>query len=242
MKKLLSFVILILIVSVSFAQLGNNIVTKNGTQTLINKTLILPKINGNVALTPTGTELNTLYGIDTTKTIKEQLDAKPNISDGVNPFTYVYSKAQVDSIIPFTTPVQSNSAILHNGTGSATTIFTGSIPANSITTTGQFDILAIFSFSGTTSKVIQVKFGASAVIQVAPTTQISGAYLQTIANANSLSSQVAWNLGAGLGNSSSVAQTFTIDETQDVPVTVVCNVPVGETATLLFLRVRAIKR
>lgn len=187
-------------------------------------------------------ELKTLVGIDTTQTIKEQLDAKPNISDGVNPFTYVYSKAQVDSIIPFTTPVQSNSAILHNGTGSATTIFTGSIPANSITATGQFDILAVFSFSGTASKVIQVKFGASAVIQVAPTTQISGAYLQTIANVNSLSSQVAWNLGAGLGNSSSAAQTFTIDETQNIPVTVVCNVPVGETATLLFLRVRAIKR
>lgn len=174
--------------------------------------------------------------------IRIALNDKVSKADSISPFTYVYSKSQVDSIIPFTTPVQSNSAILHNGTGSATTIFTGSIPANSITATGQFDILAIFSFSGTASKVIQVKFGASAVIQVAPTTQISGVYPQTIANQNSLTNQVAGNLGAGLGNSSSAAQTFSLNETQAIPVTVVCNVPVGETATLLFLRVRAIKR
>lgn len=186
------------------------------------------------------TELQRIDGL--TSNVQEQLNNKPNIADGVDPFVYVYSRAQADSIVPFTTPVQNNTAILHNGTGSLTTIFTGAIPANSITATGQFDILAIFAYTGTASKVIQVKLGSTAVIQTSPTTQPSGIYPQTIVNQNSLTNQIAGNLGAGWGSSSSAHQTFTFNTATEIPVTVAVNVPVGETATLLFLRVRAIKR
>lgn len=50
------------------------VVTETGTQTLTNKTLTSPKINENVALTPTATELNYVDGV--TSAIQTQIDAK----------------------------------------------------------------------------------------------------------------------------------------------------------------------
>jgi len=205
------------------------------------KTVITkPGINSKVPVTATSEKINLIKNL--TSDAQAQLNLKANKADSISPWTYVYSKQEVADLIPFTTPVQSNTEILHNGTGSLTTIFTGSIPAGSITTTGQFDVLAIFGYSGTASKVIQVKFGSNAVIQTSPTTQLSGVYPQTIANQNSLTNQIAGNLGAGLGSSSSGFQRFTFNTAAEIPVTVAVNVPVGESATLLFLRVRAIKR
>ena len=87
MKKSLLFTILILSVLVSFGQLGNNVVTKSGVQTLTNKTLTSPKINSTTAVSATSEELNlndgllrtvaegnTLVGV--TSAIQTQLDAK----------------------------------------------------------------------------------------------------------------------------------------------------------------------
>lgn len=51
-----------------------NAVSTDGTQTLINKTLTSPKINEDVALTATATELNYVDGV--TSAIQTQLDAK----------------------------------------------------------------------------------------------------------------------------------------------------------------------
>jgi hypothetical protein len=67
-------------------------VTETGTQTLTNKTLTSPKINENVVLTATATELNVLDGITTSTTelnyvdgvtsdIQTQLNAKASSSD-----------------------------------------------------------------------------------------------------------------------------------------------------------------
>jgi len=86
MKKLLSFMILMLIVSVSFAQLGGSgkgytkaesdakYITTSSTQTLTNKTLTSPKINENVVLTSTSTELNYVDGV--TSAIQIQINGK----------------------------------------------------------------------------------------------------------------------------------------------------------------------
>src|ERR1035437_452480 len=87
MKKSLLFTILVLSVLVSFGQLGNNVVTKSGVQTLTNKTLTSPKINSTTAVSATSEELNlndgllrtvaegnTLVGV--TSAIQTQLDAK----------------------------------------------------------------------------------------------------------------------------------------------------------------------
>jgi len=54
------------------------VVGTTSTQTLTNKTLTSPKINENVALTPTSTELNYVDGV--TSAIQTQLDAKAPIA------------------------------------------------------------------------------------------------------------------------------------------------------------------
>ena len=54
--------------------IGSDVVTLTDTQTLTNKTLTSPKINENVALTPTSTELNYVGGV--TSAIQTQLDNK----------------------------------------------------------------------------------------------------------------------------------------------------------------------
>jgi hypothetical protein len=53
---------------------GNQVITTSDTQTLTNKTLTTPKINENVDLTATSTELNYVDGV--TSAIQTQIDAK----------------------------------------------------------------------------------------------------------------------------------------------------------------------
>jgi len=59
--------------SITF-NIDNTVVTLTGTQTLTNKTLTSPKINEDVAITATATELNFTDGV--TSNIQTQLDAK----------------------------------------------------------------------------------------------------------------------------------------------------------------------
>lgn len=58
----------------SIYQAAGSYITASSTDTLTNKTLTSPKINENVALTPTATELNYVDGV--TSAIQTQLDAK----------------------------------------------------------------------------------------------------------------------------------------------------------------------
>ena len=58
------------------------VVTLTGTQTLTNKTLTAPKINENVAVTATATELNYVDGV--TSAIQTQLDGKQAVVSGVS--------------------------------------------------------------------------------------------------------------------------------------------------------------
>lgn len=92
MKKIFILMFLVLVASVTFAQLGGG-VTKTGVQTLTNKTLTLPKINENVQLTVKSSDINTLSGIDTTKTIAEQFASKPDTSE-------ILTQAEADSRYP----------------------------------------------------------------------------------------------------------------------------------------------
>ena len=62
--------------------LSTAVVTLTGTQTLTNKTLTSPKINENVAVTATATELNYVDGV--TSAIQTQLDAKQAVVSGVS--------------------------------------------------------------------------------------------------------------------------------------------------------------
>ena len=66
--------------SIPLSSLDLKVVIDTDTQTLTNKTLTLPKINEDVALTTTSTELNYVDGV--TSSIQTQLNSKINLSGG----------------------------------------------------------------------------------------------------------------------------------------------------------------
>jgi hypothetical protein len=76
--------------------LDQTVVLTTGTQTLTNKTLTLPKINENVAVTTTATELN--YVKDVTSPIQTQLGTKLNLSGGTMTGALTLSGAPTSSL------------------------------------------------------------------------------------------------------------------------------------------------
>jgi len=71
--------------------------TLTGTETLTNKTLTSPKINENIVLIPTSTELNYVDGV--TSAIQTQLNAKANKADTITGSTVVVMKSDSSALI-----------------------------------------------------------------------------------------------------------------------------------------------
>ena len=82
--------------SILLSDLDPKVVIDTDTQTLTNKTLTLPKINEDVSVTATATELNYVDGV--TSSIQTQLDAKINLSGGTMTGALTLSGAPTTSL------------------------------------------------------------------------------------------------------------------------------------------------
>ena len=121
--------------------IDSTVVTDSGTQTLTNKTLTSPKINENVALTATATELNILDGA-TLSTIEL------NYVDGVTSAI----QTQINAKAPLSSPTFTGTVTLPTGTVTSGMILDGTIVNGDINASAAIALSKLAS--GTSGQII----------------------------------------------------------------------------------------
>lgn len=119
------------------------------------------------------------------------------------------------------------------GTTSETTLATITIPGGAMGANGRVEVMALFSYTNSANnKTLRVKFGGTTMANAVPTTSASYAASATIANRNSVSSQVA-NGSLAPGATGAAVAAATADTTADVVLTITGQLAnAGETITL----------
>lgn len=189
-----------------------------------------------IAPTLTAAELNYLDGA--TSSIQTQLNAKVDI---VNADTINFS------LLP---KQVAYSAVQHSYTGSTTetTVYTTTIPANSIGPNGSFHITGIVSAQNSGDvKYLKIRFNGTQVglLQV-PVSTTEGKGYWIIANRNSQSSQVAFNADAstshGFTTNAAAISTLTLNTTAAITVTLTVTLENGtRSAAWEYVEILAIK-
>jgi hypothetical protein len=151
--------------------------TITGTETLTNKTLTSPKINEDVVITATATELNYVDGV--TSAIQTQLDAKAPLSPGKNvqtstPYTLVLgdagkyvemNNASANSLIvppnsSVAFPIGTEITIIQTGAG-ATTITPGLVSSGP----DVYVTVNYYSLTGAATRIIKAQWSAATLIK-----------------------------------------------------------------------------
>jgi hypothetical protein len=207
MKKLL-FLMMLLLSSVAFSQTGSGV--------LVDKKLKNPAINSNVPITTTSEKINMIGTL--TSNAQDQLNAKPNIIDGVNPYTYVPRV--------YTSNVQH----LHTGNTSATVVWTQTIPAGTVGPNGKIEVDCLWSCNNSVgTKTCAIKLGSSTLISTALAAHLAASYWAALRCRNSLTSQVSYSNGVLAQQGATVAalQNYTLDFNNDVVLTAVITLQTG---------------
>lgn len=142
-----------------------SVVGTTDTQTLTNKTLTSPKINENVALTATATELNILDGATLSTT-------ELNYVDGVTSAI----QTQLDAKAPTANPTFTGTVTLPSGTVTSTMIADGTIANADINSSAQI----AYGKLNLTNSVVDADINASAAIawsKIAPSSSVSATEL-----------------------------------------------------------------
>ncbi|MBV5313776.1 MAG: hypothetical protein JZU47_10800 [Prolixibacteraceae bacterium] len=181
------------------------------------------------------------------------IDLKSNKADEVNYNIYVYSKAQTDSIAALKAPkltavykvISDNAQHTAVNTLAETTIFTGTIPANSIGANGSFHIYALLSMvNSANSKLFKVKLNGTQIGAISATTFSSYYATWSIKN-RSLTSQLSMiptsGSSSGYTGHTSAVQTYSLNTAADMTLTVTVTMGVNtETAGIEALEVLAV--
>lgn len=178
-----------------------------------------------------------LRKIDTTAMLSGYLKKSVGIVNGyvLNDSTLRLKRGDSANVdIAFSTPLSPTTVLVKNVTSSnagntnENTVYTGTIPANSIGPNGHFEIHVLQSFTtpaNTNSKTLKVKFGTDVLINRALTTAaLSDRVDYAIYNRNSMSSQVATGATAGNsvfgGTSGNALATYSINTAAAITVTI----------------------
>ena len=166
-------------------------------------------------------------------------------ADGEPATNNFYTKAEIDALIPYKDVIIENVQHQHTGNTTATTVFTGVIPAGSIGANGRFELDALFSCNNSAgSKTVTIKFESSTVITTTLTTSQSASMVATIRNRNSLTSQISYSSGVvgQQGVSSAALSTYSLNTANAITVTVTVTLTNGaDNAALESLRIKAVK-
>jgi hypothetical protein len=150
-----------LVLTDNIFSISTSVVTLSGTQTLTNKTLTSPKINEDVALTSTATQLNYVSGV--TSDIQTQLNSK---SPSANPtFTGTV-------VLPSTTSIGDVSSTelgyLNNVTSAIQTQLDGKVDKSTVTTKGDLIVAT------TSATVTRIGVGTDGYLLTADSTSATG--------------------------------------------------------------------
>lgn len=166
------------------------VVGTTDTQTLTNKTLTSPKINENVAMTASATELNILDGATLSTT-------ELNYVDGVTSAI----QTQLDAKAPTANPTFTGTVTLPSGTVTSTMIADGTIVNADINTSAQ----VAYGKLNLTNSVLDADINASAAIawsKIAPSSTVSATELGYL---DGVTSAVQTQLDAKLATSTAAS-------------------------------------
>lgn len=132
----------------------------------------------------------------------------------------------------------SNVQISNTGNTTENTVYTGTIPANSIGLNGHFDIIGLVSTpNNANNKTFKVKFNGTTVLNRVSTTSAADRWNFSIFNRNSLSAQIAPSSLSGQvvggGTSGTAPATYTFNTGAAITVTVtIQNAVIGDSSAL----------
>lgn len=132
----------------------------------------------------------------------------------------------------------SNVQLANTGNTTENTVYTGTIPANSIGINGHFDILGLVSTpNNANNKTFKVKFNGTTILNRVSTTSAADRWYFSIFNRNSLSAQIAPGSASGQvvggGTSGTAPATYTFNTGAAITVTVTIQNAVGGDAPAL---------
>ena len=147
----------------------DTVVTTTNTKTLTNKTLTSPKINENVAVTATATELNILDGVTSSTAELNLLDGVTATTTELNYVDGVTSaiQTQLDAKAPLASPTFTGTVTLPSGTVTSTMILDGTIVNADVNSSAQI----AYGKLALTNGIVNADVNASAAIDK---TKISG--------------------------------------------------------------------
>lgn len=216
-----------------------------GAQTTAKTKLTKPGINSNIAITTTSEKINLLSNV--TSDVQTQLDNKINAVDSINPFTYIYTKAQVDSINRRVIAIMDGRTYSHTGNTTKTVIFTGTLPGGVMGANGSMYITALFAANNTAnSKNIEVQINGVPIgsTAVGASGQSNKATWWLI-NQNSTTSQKGGPLGttgASFGSTSTAVVSTSINTDAPMTFTISYQLTVGtDTGYMYGIMVEIIK-
>ena len=111
--------------------------------------------------------------------------------------------------------------VSHTGSTAETTLATVTVPGGAMGPNGVLRVATTWSHTGTTTKVLRVRFGGTVYLGFNASTNPGSQHLTIISNRNSESSQVGGpkDIVGGFGHSSETPQTGTADTSADVDLT-----------------------
>ena len=132
---------------------------------------------------------------------QDEADARyPQVSEGEA--IEIYSKSEINALLfAFSkTVLFSNTKLTHTGNTNETQVFSGTIPANSISANGYFEILVLTSSTVNTTNLktltLKINGTSTATAAVAASTR-SGLFRFYLFNDGSLTSQISMPLNSG---------------------------------------------
>ena len=186
--------------------IDSTVTTNDGTQTLTNKTLTSPKINEDVVMSATATELNILDGATLSTT-------ELNYVDGVTSAI----QTQMDLKAPLASPTFTGTVTLPSGTVTSTMILDGTIANADINASAAIDWTKLGISSTVSSTEIGYVDGVTSAIQTqldakASTTSVTNVTNGTTAfaevNVNSVAKQIAATTGNIVTAAATTAYTW----------------------------------
>jgi hypothetical protein len=153
----------------------------------------------------------------------------PLISDG-DP-TPIYTQAEANAIFSRRV-LSSNVQTLHTGTTAETTIYTGTIPENSIGVNGSFNCVILLKFTNNANtKTVRIKFNDTTVWWYQGSSTMTLAKSYDLNNRNSLTTQVSGNNATSnygsFGGSSADVSTYTFNTSADIIITITVELATG---------------
>lgn len=231
MKKLITILMFVLFAGIAFGQDGP------GVQS--DKKFKNPRINSNMPVVVTGSELNSLDNI--TGNMKEKIDSiKVQLNTTVDASTlYSLKDGSVHRLLVDNTE--------HSLTGSTnlTTLYTGTIAGGKIGLNGQIQIKTIWTCNNSAgTKACVVRINGVAVQSSTLSNHLSSQLMSYIENQNSLSSQVGFSGGlpSPIGVSTTAIVTYTINTAAEMTVTVTGQLQTGtDNMSLRSIRILGIE-